>query len=224
MAMKRPFTAAVLIVFMILGGCSKNEAPGNTSEKEKAEPKLKALLASTDRVLIKDFYAPQVFSPAVPPPKSETAYHILTTWIPGHISFEPITVTEPPKEQGKESIKLKGIKVDVLSMNFMVGNTKGEQHSHTSFLDDDEARDFDAALSYLSSSAGDWAKQKPDHEREIAFHSKDQFDATLVMLDDELAIVARSGDIGAAMLKIPAAQTGEVQEKLRAALKVLDSH
>lgn len=217
-------TAIVIasLTLLVLAGCLKKAtSSGNQDEKG---PKLKTMLASTDRVLIKDFYQPQLFSPPVAPPEVTGAYQIKTTWLPGHISFEPVVVTEPPKEKGEESRKLKGIKVEVLAMNFMVQTTKGEQHIHTSFLDDDEARDFDNALSYLSSSAAEWQNQKPDHDREVAFHSKDQFDMTLAIIDNEPVALAKSGDFEKAILKIPAGQIGNVQEKLRAALKVLDSH
>jgi hypothetical protein len=219
--MKKPILWVVLFCLCVLSGCIKDASRG-AQENEKG-PKLKAMLASTDRVLVKDFYASQLFSPAVPPPEI-SAYQIKTTWLPGHISFEPITVTEPAKENGKEARKLKGIKVEVLAMNFMVQTTKGEQHVHASFLDDDEARDFDNALSYLSSSAAEWRKEKHDHERELTFHSKDQFDVTLAMINSERTVLTESGDYQKALLKIPAEQIGNVQEKLKAALKILDAH
>jgi hypothetical protein len=221
----KPLLGFAPLLLLVLIGCPRNQTPsGNNQDSEKSGPKLKALLASTDRVLIKDFYQPQVFSPAVPPSKTEGPYHITTTWFPGHISFEPVTVTEPSKEQSKEPKKLKGIRVEILSVNYMVSTTKGAEHRHVSFLDDDEARDFDNALSYLASSAAEWANQKPDHEREVTFHSKDQFEATLGIVDGGPAVIVRSGDIGGTLLKIPAAQTSEVQEKLKAALKVLEAH
>jgi hypothetical protein len=90
------------IILLMMTGCARNEPSSTRQEQGKPEPKLKALLADTDRVLIKDFYPTESFSPAVPPAKVEGPYHITTTWVPGHISFEPLTVTEPAKEQGKE--------------------------------------------------------------------------------------------------------------------------
>jgi hypothetical protein len=221
--MKRSTLLWVVACLSLLAGCAKKDTSSGGIQESEKEPKLKAMLASTDRVLVKDFYPSQLLSLAVPPPEI-SAYQIKTTWLPGHISFEPIAVTEPAKENGKESRKLKGIKVEVLAMNFMVQTTKGEQHVHASFLDDDEARDFDNALSYLSSSAAEWSKQKPDHTRELTFHSKDQFDVTLAMVNNEPTVLAESGDFQKALLKIPADQIGNVQEKLKAALKILDAH
>ena len=213
---------AVFVIF--IAGCRSGDLSSKASqESAKPEPKLKALLASTDRVLNKDFYEAQAFSPAVRPPKVES-YGIKTTWIPGFISFEPVTVSEPPKEQGNEAKKVKGLRVQVRAMNFMVSTTKGETHEQMSFLDDDEGRDFDNALTYLATVESQWAKQKPDHEREITFKSKDDFEATLAIVQNAPALLVESGRINNAMLEIPGDQIGEVQSKLRAALKTLDAH
>lgn len=134
------------VLALILAGCSGNDLSNKASQDgSKAEPRLKALLASTDRVLAKDFYEIQAFSPGVPPPKVES-YGIKTTWIPGVISFEPVAVSEPPKEQGNELKKVKGLRLQVRAVNFMVSTTKGETHEQVSFLDEDEGRDFDSAL------------------------------------------------------------------------------
>ena len=209
---------AVGILLLMLVACSKNQPV-----KQDREPKLKALLATTDKLLIKDFYETQSVSPPVPPP-SVGAYHITTSWVPGHISFEPIIVSEPAGEQGKEPSRLKGLRVEVQSKTYKVDTTKGKQEESAAFLDDDEARDFDTALTYLAGIAGEWQKQKPDHYREVMFQSKDSFVATLFIADEGPVILVKSGTLGAAMLTIPSAQFGEVQSKLRAALKSLDTH
>jgi hypothetical protein len=44
------------------------------------------------------------------------------------------------------------------------------------------------------------------------------------MVNNEPTVLAESGDFQKALLKIPADQIGNVQEKLKAALKILDAH
>lgn len=76
----------------------------------------------------------------------------------------------------------------------------------------------------LATVESEWEKQQPDHEREITFKSKDDFQATLGMVQNAPALIVESGRINNAMLQIPGNQIGDVQAKLRAALKTLDAH
>jgi hypothetical protein len=135
-------------------------------------------------------------------------------------------MVEPLKDMGHEPKKDKGVEVEVSSIYLMVDGRKGEQRRHRSFLQETEARDFDAALTYQAAKAAEWEKHKPDPKQDVTYQVRDVFGTTLLFDEEGIALFARSGDSSGSMaaIRIPASSIGEVQAKLRAVLKSLDEH
>ena len=178
-----------------------------SADTSKAEdtPKLKALIGRYDMVLVKNFLGPQSTSDG----RSERFL------VPGFVSLEAMTVSEP----GKESERTKGIRVDVGGA-YVLQNEYSRRPEHVSLLDESEAHDMDAALTYMQSIETQWAKTPPSHHTEVMFRSKDDFTASLLRGDKGDSLFIESGP--SAMVDIPIAKLPEFQSKLKDALQTLD--
>jgi predicted small lipoprotein YifL len=223
--MKRAFVALAALALLAFAGCGTlKRLYGSKAEPAKSESKLKS---TNDRVVLETYYDAQSFTAPLPPMKIPYPRFMKAEWVPGEIKFQGMIMEEPLKDVGKEPKKNKGVLVEINSVSLTLNGRKGEQRKHSSFLDEAEARDLDTAISYQASKAAEWEKQKPEPKQDLNFHSRDTFGATLSFDNDGLAWFVRSGESfssGAAFLRIPVSSLGEVQAKLRAALKTLDEH
>ena len=192
------------------------------SREGKQEKSTNQLKAATNRVLLETFLEAQLYQPPVPPVKVGP-YNIKTSWIPGEVRFEPAFTTEPLNER-KDAKKQKALRVGLTNLTYMIAGKKGEQHQHYSWLDEAEARDFDTTLSLMATTAAEWGKKKPEPRQELSYETRGSLRARLMMEEDEVWLVIGSGEFPAGtFLRIPAANIGDVQAKLRAALKKLES-
>jgi len=217
--MKHAVSALVALLLTVSGCAYLKRATSAGEQQNRGGSKLKA---PTNRVMLETYYGAESFAPPVPPAKIVGPYRFKTSWIPGEIRFEGVTVVEPFKETGRESKKNRGVRVDITSMNYAFEGKKGEQRRHMSYLDETEAHDFDTALSYFSTTASEWAKKKPDPRQELTYRARDSFVITLTFDEEGLMVFAWSGEAFSSGLRIPAASIGDVQAKLRAVLKALD--
>ena len=204
---------AAVIALALFGGLSifehKTEQRPGEAQESNDQPKLKTLIGRQDLVLVKNFFGVRVII-------SDSRIERSVT--PGFVSFEAMSVFEP----GKESTRIKGVRVDVGAA--YVPNGYRSRPEHVSLLDENEAHDLDSALSYIESVEAQWAKTPPSHHTEIMFRSKDDFDVSL--LRDEKgsdSLLVRSGSLDA-MVDIPISQLTMVQIKLRSAIQTLDSN
>jgi hypothetical protein len=216
--MTRAVTALAALL-LLTTGCTYFQHIRSQGNQEKSGNKLKA---TTNRVVLVTFLEAQPYQPPVPPVKVGP-YNIKTSWIPGEVRFEP-TLTAEPLNERKDAKKQKAVAVALTNMTYQIGGKKGEQHKHYSWLDEAEAQDFDATLSLMATTAAEWGKKKPEPRQELSYETKGSFGARLTMEEDEVWLVLRSGEypIGT-YLRIPAANIGDIQEKLKAAMKRLDS-
>lgn len=216
--MTRAVTALAALL-LLTTGCTYIQHIRSQGNQEKSANKLKA---TTNRVVLVTFLEAQPYQPPVPPVKVGP-YNIKTSWIPGEVRFEP-TLTAEPFNERKDAKKQKAVAVALTNMTYLIGGKKGEQHKHYSWLDQTEAQDFDATLSLMATTAAEWGKKKPEPRQELSYETKGSFGARLTMEEDEVWLVLRSGEypIGT-YLRIPAANIGDIQEKLKAAMKRLDS-
>ena len=221
--MKRTVAAIAALALLSLTGCASiKRIVGNKEEQKKSDSKLKS---TTDRVVLDTYYGEESFSPPAPPLKMHPRFGKME-WLPGEIKFQAVVMVEPLKDTGKEPKKDKGVEVEVNSIYLMVDGRKGEQRRHRSFLQETEARDFDAALTYQAAKAAEWEKHKPDPKQDVTYQVRDTFGTTLLFDEEGMALFVRSGDSSGsiAALRIPASSIGEMQAKLRAVLKSLDEH
>jgi hypothetical protein len=217
--MTRAVTALAALLLMTTGCTYFKHFRSHEGNQEKSANKLKA---TTNRVLLGTFLEAQLYQPAVPPVKVGP-YNIKTSWIPGEVRFEPALTTEPFNER-KDGKKQKSVRVGLTNMTYLIGGKKGEQHQHSSWLDEAEAQDFDATLSLMATTAAEWGKKKPEPRQELSYETRGSFGARLMMEEDEVWLVLRSGEYPVGTyLRIPAANISDIQEKLKAALKRLDS-
>ena len=138
----------------------------------------------------------------------------------GGITMDPVIVFEPPRE----SRKIKGLVVTVDEPGVFGEGGAHPGRSHESVLDEKEARDLEAALSYQSDTASRWLKNNPGHHTEVMFQSRDDFRITLIQFNQETALVATSGAVQSASETIPMALLPELQSKLRDAIATLDKN
>jgi len=217
--MTRAVTALAALLLMTTGCTYLKHALSHEAKQEKSANQLKA---TTNRVLLETFLEAQLYQPPVPPVKVGP-YNIKTSWIPGEVRFEPALTSEPLNER-KDAKKQKVVLVGLTNMTYLIGGKKGEQHQHYSWLEEAEAQDFDATLSLMATTAAEWRKKKPEPRQVLSYESKGSFGARLMMEEDEVWIVIRSGEFPAGtFLRIPAANISDIQGKLRAALKKLES-
>ena len=217
--MTRAVTALAALLLMTTGCTYLKHALSHEAKQEKSTNQLKA---TTNRVLLETFLEAQLYQPPVPPVKVGP-YNIKTSWIPGEVRFEPALTSEPLNER-KDAKKQKVVLVGLTNMTYLIGGKKGEQHQHYSWLEEAEAQDFDATLSLMAKTAAEWGKKKPEPRQVLSYEAKGSFGAKLMMEEDQVWLVIRSGEYPmGTFLKIPAANIGDVQGKLRAALKKLES-
>jgi hypothetical protein len=162
--MKRAIACVVFGSLILLVGCKKEIA-------EKPEPAIKKLLARTDIVLVKHFYEEQTIK------EDQDANH--PDIRPGSLSMEPIWVYEPGKEKKGE----KGASISLVTSWIWMGEGyslhKEGGDERTAFLDLEELRDLDSALDFFESDASPWREQGKTGHVEVAFDSKDNFDASI---------------------------------------------
>ena len=203
---------AVLLLSGILIGCTGNfEKQRGISTESSADnqPRLKKLIASTDRLVIKHFFD----SVAIHDPSQG---QVITA---GYCEFGPLVVYEPEKE----SDRLKGVRVEI-SSTYVRENAYSKPDKSVSFLDLDEVKDLDQALSYMGQTEQSWIKTRPTDDIEVTFTSKDDFIAVLFPNLPADMIVLKSGRIGTAAVRMPVEKLGELQTKLRQVLSTLESH
>jgi len=211
--MRLAVTGLATLLLLAVSGCS--------FFKDQYGSKLKA---ATTKVMLETYHNTESFAPPAPPPKIEGPFHLKTSWLPGELRFEAVTMVEPFKERGKEPQKNKGVRVDIKSPIYVIDGRKGEERKAWTYLDENEARDFDTALSFLADTATAWVKKKPDPRQEARFLAINSLAATLAFDNEQpmLRLVAQSGAFGISGLEIPASNIGEVQAKLRTVLKTLE--
>ena len=192
-------------------GCSSKNAPS---------PALKSMVERTDIVLVKNFYPETAASAPVRPREVSQPYHIETVWFPGSVRLQPIIVFEPRARFRR----VKGIGLTVRAESYRVDAETGGGEEHESYLDENEARDLDAALTYQIATAALWAKHAPDHHTEVMFQSKDEFRQTLLMGDKGPVLLAVSGDPKGASVELPISVLPDLQKRLRQTLDVLDKN
>ncbi|HEV2991973.1 MAG TPA: hypothetical protein VG759_26285 [Candidatus Angelobacter sp.] len=220
------FAVTGLATFLLLAatGCSllKHQSNADPKDEGNAGSKLKA---TTSRMTLETYHGRESFVPPAPPPKIDGPFRIKTSWLPGEISVQPFTVVEPFKNQGKPPKKNKGVRFDITSTTYVIDGRKGKPIKASAYLDETEARDFDTALSFLADTAATWGKKKPDPRQEARYQVKDSLVATLSFEGEELmlVLVARGNVVFEfSYLQIPVSNIGDVQAKLRAALKTLE--
>ena len=216
--MTRAVTALAALL-LLTTGCTYFQHIRSQGNQEKSANKLKA---TTNRVVLVTFLEAQPYQPPVPPVKVGP-YNIKTSWIPGEVRFEPALTSEPLNER-KDAKKQKVVLVGLTNMTYLIGGKKGEQHQHYSWLEEAEAQDFDATLSLMAKTAAEWGKKKPEPRQVLSYEAKGSFGAKLMMEEDQVWLVIRSGEYPmGTFLKMPAANISDIQGKLRAALKKLES-
>lgn len=193
------FVASIIV----LTGCSgeRKEIASSTEN----EPRIKKLLSSTDRLVVKHFFD----TVTVAAPKD---------FARGSCEFGPVIVYEP----GKEGDRVKGLRVEISS-----------EQSSASFLDLDEAKDLDAALSYMEQTEQNWKAKRPADDIEVIFTAKDDFAAVMFPVSGKLSgqtsnlpdmIDLSSGRIGGARMRVPVGSLGELHMKLRQAISTLEAN
>lgn len=201
-------TLFFLFLTLSLVGCSKETS--QTSEVGTAnQPRLKKLLSSTDSLVIKHFFPPSSLNDPI---KRE----FVTA---GYCQLGPVIAFEP----GKENERLKGIRVEV-SSTFVRQNEFSKPDVSSSFLDLDEVKDLDNALSYMAQTEETWKNQRPADDIEVTFTSKDDF--TVAMLPQKTGDILffQSGRIGTASLGLPVDKLQELQSKVRGAIATLEAN
>src|SRR6476646_5734111 len=217
--MMRAVTALVALLLTTTGCTYVKHVLSREGKQEKSANQLKA---TTNRVLLETFLEAQLYQPPVPPVKVGP-YNIKTSWVPGEVRFEPALTSEPLNER-KDAKKQKAVRVGLTNMTYLIAGKKGEQHQHYSWLDESEAQDFDATLSLMATTAAEWKKKKPEPRQVLNYETKGSFGAKLMMEEDQVWLVIRSGEYPmGTFLKMPAANISDIQGKLRAALKKLES-
>jgi hypothetical protein len=222
--MRSAVTGFTTLLLLALMGCGflKHQSNADSKNRDNAGSKLKA---PTSKMVLETYRGGESFVPPVPAPKIEGPFHLKTSWIPGELRFESLTMVEPFQEQEKTPKKNRGVRLEITSATYVIDGRKGEQHKAWAYLDEAEARDFDIALSFLADTAAAWGKKKPDPRQEARYLARNSLVATLAFDHEEpmLSLVGLSNDaFGVSVLRIPASNIGEVQAKLRAALKTLE--
>jgi hypothetical protein len=128
-------------------------------------PALKQFIGRTDIVKIKHFFTPEEL---IAKGKGEFIS-------PGRLELGAVIAYEP----GKESDRRKGVRMEVVS-TYVRENEYSRPNTHVSFLDEDEAKDLAAALSYVKQVNGTWATAPPSDDVEVMFASKDDFVLSLL--------------------------------------------
>ena len=197
---------------LLLAGCagkSVQPQPAPVEAKPDSQPRLKKLLSSTDRLIVKHFFPT---SSVVDPRKGE----FVTA---GFCEFGPVVVFEPQKE----SERLKGIRIEIHS-TYVRENAYSKPDKSVSFLDLDEARDLENALSYMGRTEEDWSKQRPADDIEVTFTSKDDFTAVMLPGPNGDILLFQSGRVGSAALYLPINLLGDATTKLRSAVATAESN
>ena len=120
---------------------------------------------------------------------------------PGRLELGAVIAYEP----GKESDRRKGVRMEVVS-----------------FLDEDEAKDLAAALSYVKQVNGTWATAPPSDDVEVMFASKDDF--VLSLLPDQKTGNTLFVESGNASISFPVMMLEELQQKLESNLRTLKNN
>lgn len=200
----------VCLGLVLVGGCSKE----NASEKgstEKPQPAIKKLLARTDEVLVKHFYTKAGVSEDKDPKYSDI--------YPGSVSITPIWVYEPGKEKDGD----RGAQIEVTA-SWLPSSSGGTRQpdSSVSFLDLDEMKDLDNALSFLGGDASPWRSSTTQDHIEVMFSAKDAFQVAAFKSDADkeevLFFKAGGTDASIALTKLP-----DFKTKLEAAVQLLES-
>ena len=194
-----------MIACLILAAGCKKEAT------EKPEPAIKKLLARTDIVIVKHFFAKAGVTEDKNPKLPEV--------YPGMVSIEPIWVYEPGKQKEGD----RGAQITV--MESWLPPSAGGSHDireATAFLDLDELKDMDGALGYFSQSDSPWRSSAKGDTVEVHFNSKDNFQVSAFKSEEDgkesLAFEAEGINAFIPIEKLP-----EFKEKLEAAIHLLDS-
>ena len=203
--MKAKPAALAFCFAVLLVGCEK-PAPVSMKDAENT-PALKQFIGRTDIVKIKHFFTPEEL---IAKGKGEFIS-------PGRLELGAVIASEP----GKESDRRKGVRMEVVSP-YVRENEYSRPNTHVSFLDEDEAKDLAAALSYVKQVNGTWATAPPSDDVEVMFASKDDF--VLSLLPDQKTGNTLFVESGNASISFPVMMLEELQQKLESNLRTLKNN
>jgi len=203
--MKMKLVVLTMCSLGLLAGCGNHGSV--TPKGPENTPILKQFIGRTDIVKVKHFFAPEELMA-----KDEREFVSA-----GHLELGSVIAYEP----GKESDRRKGIRMEVVS-TYVLDNEYSRPDSHVSFLDEDEAQDLAAALTYLKQVNGSWATAPPKDDVEVMFASKDDF--SLSLLPQQGASSILYVESGNAAISFPAEMLDDLQQKLGACLQTLKSN
>ncbi|HEY3928878.1 MAG TPA: hypothetical protein VGL89_10905 [Candidatus Koribacter sp.] len=213
--MKTFFGFTLLLMAVAGAGCSaqsKSIQAGSANGEPKEQPKIKQLLSRSDVVLVKHFYERTVTLTAPVDPKFRSI--VLKA---ANVVVEPVWIYEP----GKEKDGRKGAKIYLNDEDLRESYGVREGQKAEVYLDVDELRDLDSAMTYLRASDSSWrAKSAGDHI-ETAFHSKDGFNVTAFKDNTEQETLG----IGNGLINVfvPFESSADLQAGLKKAIELLDS-
>ena len=157
--------SVLVLLTVVITGCEKRQASEPAPKTAENIPVLKQFIGRTDIVIVKHFFKPLDLV-------SADRQEFIS---PCHVALGALVAYEP----GKESGRLKGVRVGVTS-TYVKENAYSHPDEHVSFLDESEARDMAAALNYLKQVNGEWAATQPSDDVEVMFASKDDFQFSLL--------------------------------------------
>jgi len=176
----------------------------------KSEPTIRKLLSRTDLVLVKNFYTPVTVR--------EDKDARLAELIPGQVEIGALWVYP----SGSRSQGDRGGSVELTAAGYFADGISHGFDKVTAYLDLDELKDFDSALTYFESSQQVWniSNGGPKHV-ESDFLSKDGFSASAFRASDDKPIIYLSDEnIG---VTIPFSRIGELHSALRTAVQAAQS-
>ena len=200
----------LIFLFSIMSSCLARTGETVPSEtKPDNQPRLKKLLSSSDRLVVKHFFPT---SAVTDPAKGEFVTD-------GFCEFGPLIAFEPTKE----SSRLKGLRIAINS-TYIRENAYSRPEKGESFLDIDEAKDLDNAMSFMVQTEDTWKLQRPTDDIEVTFTSKDDFEAVLFPGTGGDTLLFKNGRIGGAGVYLPVRLLGEAQTKLRNSIATLEAN
>lgn len=203
--MKRAIVGLLVGCLLFAAGCKKE-----ATSDGKTEPAIKKLLARTDVVLIRHFYAKTGLSE-----DRDLKYPDI---YPGYVSLTPMWIYEPEKQ--KNGVKGASITVIESWLPSSSGGTSKPESSNA-FLDLDELKDLSNALGYFNRSDSPWRSASSKDDIEVLFRSKDEFEVAAGKTDEAketLVFSIRNTD-----MQIPSSKLPEFKQELDDAIQMLES-
>lgn len=157
----------IMICFVALLMLVSTFAYGMEQTNKAPSTKLEQFLSKKGKLLIKD---------------SHVAGILKGQQYGTKITVDALTIYEP----GKESDKLKGLRVEVY---------EGGGRSDTSFLDMDEVESLSQAIAYMTKMLQKWKGSDREYT-EVIFSTKDDFQMGFYQKGSEVTSFATSGTVG----------------------------